>query len=133
MTSQTLVIGIDVGKDSLSLRHAHSSEVAELSNEERAIKAWLKELPALGAFAIEATGSYYVRLTKEHRVSLIHGYRLSNHRKGIGGRNKHDRSDAQLLARYLAHEQEQLEPRQPPCKGYSRLQTLLHRRCGAGS
>ncbi|WP_427143997.1 IS110 family transposase [Pseudomonas nitroreducens] len=133
MTSQAPVIGIDVGKDSLSLCHAHSDKVTELPNEARAIKAWLKELPAVCAIAIEATGSYHVTLAtlaqaKGHQVYLINGYRLSNYRKGIGGRNKDDRSDAQLLARYLAHEQAQLEPWQPPSKAYSRLQKLLHRR-----
>lgn len=133
MTSQVLVIGIDVGKASLSLYHEHSGEVAELPNEARAIKAWLKKLPAGSAIAVEATGSYHVTLAtlahaKGHRVYLINGYRLSNYRRGIGGRNKDDRSDAQLLARYLAHEQAQLEPWQPPSKAYTRLQALLHRR-----
>lgn len=133
MTSQAPVIGIDVGKDSLSLCHAHSGEVAELANETREIKAWLKGLPAGCAIAIEATGRYHVTVAtlahaKGHRIYLINGYRLSNYRKGIGGRNKDDRSDARLLARYLAHEQAQLEPWQPPSRAYSRLQTLLHRR-----
>lgn len=133
MTSQAPVIGIDVAKESLSLCYAQSGEVSELPNDSRSIKAWLKTLPPCCAIAIEATGIYHVEVAtlahaRGHRIYVINGYRLSNYRKGIGGRNKDDRSDAQLLARYLAHEQAQLEPWQPPCKTYSRLQTLLHRR-----
>ncbi|MBO3278318.1 IS110 family RNA-guided transposase [Pseudomonas schmalbachii] len=133
MTSQTPVIGIDVAKESLSLCHAQSGEVFELPNDSRSIKAWLKTLPANCAIAIEATGIYHMDVAtlahaRGHRIYVINGFRLSNYRKGIGGRNKDDRSDAQLLARYLAHEQAQLEPWQPPSKAYCRLQTLLHRR-----
>ncbi|WP_313485187.1 IS110 family transposase [Stutzerimonas kunmingensis] len=133
MTSQVPVIGIDVAKESLSLCDTRSGEVFELANDVRTIKAWLKTLPPCCAIAVEATGIYHMEVAtlahaRGHRVYVINGFRLSNYRKGIGGRNKDDRSDAQLLARYLAHEQAQLEPWQPPSKAYCRLQTLLHRR-----
>ncbi|KWR78141.1 IS110 family transposase [Pseudomonas sp. PI1] len=133
MTSQVTVIGIDVAKETLSLCDARTGEVFELPNEASAIKAWLKTLPSNCAIAIEATGIYHVMVAslahaRKHRIYIINGFRLSNYRKGIGGRNKDDRSDAQLLARYLSHEQAQLEPWQPPSKVYCRLQALLHRR-----
>ncbi|MDF3864151.1 transposase [Pseudomonas denitrificans (nom. rej.)] len=133
MTSQFAVIGIDVAKDSLSICDARTGEVFELFNESRSVKSWLKTLPPGCSIAVEATGAYHVLVATQahargHRIYLINGYRLSNYRKGIGGRNKDDRSDAELLARYLAHEQTQLEQWQPPCKAYCRLQTLLHRR-----
>jgi transposase len=129
MTSQVAVIGIDVAKDSLSICDTRTGEVFELLNESRSVKGWLKTLPPGCSIAVEATGTYHVLVAthahaRGHRIYLINGYRLSNYRKGIGGRNKDDRSDAQLLARYLAHEQTQLEQWQPHC----RLQTLLHRR-----
>jgi transposase len=133
MTSLMSVIGIDVAKDSLSLFQTDSGQATEIANDTRSIKAWLKSVPAHSAIAIEATGIYHMEVAtlayaKGHRIYVINGYRLSNYRKGIGGRNKDDRSDAQLLARYLSHEQAQLEPWQPPSGVYSRLQTLLHRR-----
>lgn len=133
MASQVAVIGIDVAKDSLSVCDTRTGEVFELCNEAVPIKAWLKTLPANCAIAIEATGVYHVLVAslayaRNHRIYVINGFRLSNYRKGIGGRNKDDRSDAQLLARYLSHEQAQLEPWQPPSKAYCRLQTMLHRR-----
>lgn len=133
MTSPMPVIGIDVAKDSLSLFRADSGQVSEISNDTRSIKRWLKSLPAPSAIAIEATGIYHMEVAtlahlQGHQLYIINGYRLSNYRKGIGGRNKDDRSDARLLARYLAHEREQLQPWQPPPKGYRTLQVLLHRR-----
>jgi transposase len=133
MTSQVPVIGIDVAKESLSLCDTRSGEVFELVNDVRTIKAWLKTLPPCCAIAIEATSTYHMDVAtlahaRGHRIYVINGFRLSNYRKGIGGRNKDDRSDALLLARYLTHEQAQLEPWQPPSKAYCRLQTLLHRR-----
>jgi len=133
MTSQIAVIGVDVAKDSLSICRAPTGEVLELPNESRSIRDWLKTLPSGCSIAIEATGIYHVLIAtlahaRGHRIYVINGYRLSNYRKGVGGRNKDDRSDAQLLARYLAHEQAQLDPWQPPSKVYCRLQALLHRR-----
>ena len=133
MTSPHPVIGIDVAKDSLSLFRVDSGQASEIPNDTRSIKTWLKSLPARSAIAIEATGIYHLDVASQahahgHPVYIINGYRLSNYRKGIGGRNKDDRSDARLLARYLAHEREQLQPWQPPPKAYMRLQTLLHRR-----
>lgn len=133
MTSPIAVIGIDVAKDSLSLFRADFAQASEISNDTRSIKAWLKSLPASSAIAIEATGIYHLEVAslahaQGHQIYIINGYRLSNYRKGIGGRNKDDRSDARLLARYLAHERGQLQPWQPPPKAYRSLQTLLHRR-----
>lgn len=133
MTSQVTVIGIDVAKETLSICDTRSGKVFELANENRTIKSWLRTLPGSCAIAVEATGIYHMEVAtqahaKGHQVYVINGFRLSNYRKGIGGRNKDDRSDAQLLARYLSNEQAQLDPWQPPSKVYCRLQTLLHRR-----
>ncbi|QQZ44350.1 transposase [Pseudomonas sp. SK3(2021)] len=133
MTIQTPIIGIDVAKENLSLYRLDTQQSATLANDRRAIVAWLKTLPADCAVAIEATSTYHVLLADlayqcGHRIYVIDGYRLSNYRKGIGGRAKTDQSDARLLARYLAHEQNQLHPWNPACKAYRRLQLLLRRR-----
>ena len=133
MTTHTPIIGVDIAKDSLSLYRADLDEYQTLGNDARAIRTWLKELPAASALAVEATSTYHVQLVdlayqRGHRVYLIDGYRLSNYRKGIGGRVKTDASDARLLARYLSHEREHLRPWQPTCKAYRKLQSLLRRR-----
>lgn len=133
MTSQVRVIGIDVAKDSLSVCDAQTNEVVELPNTAQSIGRWLRTLSPGCAIAIEATGIYHLEIAtrahaRGHQVYVINGFRLSNYRKGIGGRNKDDRSDARLLARYLSHEITQLSPWQPPSKAYRQLQGLLHRR-----
>lgn len=133
MTSQAQVIGIDVAKDSLSVCDAQTGEVVDIPNTTQSIRRWLKALPSDCGIAIEASGIYHLEIATQahargHRIYVINGFRLSNYRKGIGGRNKDDHRDAQLLARYLSHEYAQLQPWQPPSKAYRRLQTLLHRR-----
>lgn len=133
MTIQSPIIGIDVAKESLSLYRIDTQQIGTLANDRRSILAWLKTLPAECSIAIEATSTYHVLLAdlayqRGHRVYVIDGYRLSNYRKGIGGRVKNDQSDARLLARYLSHEQSQLHPWQPTCKAYRHLQMLLRRR-----
>jgi len=133
MTIQTPIVGIDVAKESLSLYRLDTQQASTLANARSTILAWLKTLPADCALAIEATSTYHVLLAdlayqRGHRIYVIDGYRLSNYRKGIGGRVKNDQSDARLLARYLAHEQRQLRPWKPTCKAYRRLQVLLRRR-----
>ena len=133
MTMHCTVIGIDVAKDSLSLYRADQDQAGTLANEPRAIAAWLRGLPQECSLAIEATNTYHVAVAvlahkRGHRVYMIDGYRLSNYRKGIGGRVKNDLCDARLLARYLSHEQHQLQPWSPPGRAYRKLQALLHRR-----
>ncbi|WP_285797941.1 IS110 family transposase, partial [Metapseudomonas resinovorans] len=133
MTMHSTVIGIDVAKDNLSLYRADQDQAGTLANEPRAIAAWLRTLPKDCGLAIEATNTYHVAVAtlahkRGHRVYVIDGYRLSNYRKGVGGRVKNDLCDARLLARYLAHEQHQLRPWCPPSRVYRKLQALLHRR-----
>ncbi|MDT4850844.1 Transposase IS116/IS110/IS902 family protein [compost metagenome] len=133
MTMHSSVIGIDVAKDSLSLYRADLDQASTLANEPRAIAAWLRTLPKDCGLAIEATNTYHVAVAtlahkRGHRVYVIDGYRLSNYRKGVGGRVKNDLCDARLLARYLSNEHRELHPWAPPSRLYRKLQALLHRR-----
>lgn len=110
MTTHVTTIGIDVAKDSLSLYRIDLDQERTLQNSARSIRAWLKELPAGTALAVEATSTYHLQLAdlahqQGHRIYLIDGYRLSNYRKGIGGRVKNDASKIEaltILARKLA-------------------------------
>ncbi|WP_256379736.1 transposase, partial [Arhodomonas sp. KWT] len=62
------------------------------------------------------------------RVYLINPQWLHHYRKGVGHRNKSDRADARLLARYAAHERDELRAWTPPPAGQRRLCSLLKRR-----
>lgn len=126
-------IGIDVSKAELSIAVYASTEAPTLANTPEAIAEWLATLPANSVLAVEATNTYHLEvLVQAHRRALtghvVDGYRLNRYREGVGGRAKTDRSDAALLARYLAHEHTALRPWTPPAGGSRTLQRLLHRR-----
>jgi len=132
ITSQT-VVGVDVAKAELVVYRADLQETFAIVNEPGPIKKWLKSLPAGSFIALEATNTYHVATVEMahalgHTLYVIDGYRLSNYRKGTGGRSKTDISDARLLARYLTNEFEDLRPWSPPPKGFAKLQGLMRKR-----
>lgn len=127
------VIGIDVAKDELVIHQDDSKHPLMIENSPAAIRQWLAHLPAECDIAIEATSTYHMEVTERahaqgHQVYVIDGYRLKNYREGVGGRAKTDVTDAQLLARYLSKEKEELRQWTPPPKAYRLLQSLLRRR-----
>ena len=61
---------------------------------------------------------------------MVDGYALSHYRKGVNVRAKTDAIDAQLLARYLKNEGQDLTPWAPPPAIYRQLLSLFRRRAG---
>ena len=125
------VIGIDVAKAELVIHF--QNQTVTVANTPAAIRRWLKSLPDSCDIAIEATSTYHMQVMElahqnGHHVYVVDGYRLNHYRKGTGGRAKTDASDAQLLARHLHKEKEELRRWNPPPKVYRTLQTLLRRR-----
>ena len=125
------IVGIDVAKAELVIQF--QGRTLTIENTPQAIKRWLKGLPCSCEIAIEATGTYHMAVielahAKGHHIYVIDASRLSSYRKGTGGRAKTDASDAQLLARHLQREKEDLRRWSPPPKAYRTLQTLLRRR-----
>ena len=126
-------IGVDVSKLELVYCVEGETTVQICPNTPQAIRAWLRSFSSPADFALEATNDFHYALALEahrrgHRVYLLNGYRLNRYRDSIGGRAKTDASDARLLVRYLAHEQDELHPWTPPPAAYRRLQQLLRRR-----
>lgn len=133
MEVQPIDIGIDVGKNELTLARSDLEGIRSIDNTPSAISAWLRSLPGPARLAVEATGIFHVELVERahragHTVYVIDGYRLNRYREGIGGRAKTDPGDARLLLRYLQREANDLRPWSPPPKGYRALQQLLLRR-----
>lgn len=127
------LIGVDVAKDELVVAQSGIDDCISVVNEEKVIAGYLKALHGPVAIAIEATNVYHLEFVEQayrkgHTVYLIDGFRLKRYRESIGGRAKTDATDAQLLLRYLAHEQEDLRPWCPPPEGYQQIQGLLRRR-----
>jgi transposase len=126
-----LLIGVDVSKAQLSITTGDG--VQTLANEPAAIRGWLRSLTGQAELAVEATNTFHLALVEHahargHVVYLVDGYRLSRYRDSIGGRAKTDRTDAELLLRYLQRERQDLRPWTPPPPGYRSVQRLLHRR-----
>ncbi len=127
------VIGIDTAKEELVIQHDDEKRHLAVDNNPAAIRQWLAGLPKGCDIAIEATSTYHMEITerahaKGHHVYVVDGYRLKNYREGVGGRAKTDLTDAQLLARYLRKEKDELRRWMPPPKAYRTLQSLLRRR-----
>lgn len=126
------LIGIDTGKSELVVCR-HDGQMQSLANRNTDLRRWLKSLPGPACIAIEATGTYHLRLLElahaaGHHLYVVDGMRLSRYRESVGGRAKTDLADARLLQRYLQRERDQLRLWEPPAPGYLRLQRLLHRR-----
>jgi transposase len=133
--TQELFVGVDVSKSSLSICiHGQVGQRA-LGNERAAIVAWLDTLPAAAAIAVESTGRYHQLLVglahaSGRRVFVLNARDVYFYAKALGARGKTDRTDAQVIARYLAEHHAQLHSWAPASQTQQRLTKLL--RCRAG-
>jgi len=127
------IVGVDVSKERLDLFDWDAQRPAAIANEVAAIDAWLASFGLPIRLAIEPTNRYHLELAERasalgHSVYLIDPHRLSHYRSGVGQRVKADLQDAQLLARYLARECDDLRPWKPLSQGQQRFWRLLRRR-----
>jgi transposase len=130
---ERIIVGVDVAKDGLEIHRRDTDEIVSISNTVDAIEAFLKALPGPVAVAIEATNSFHEPFVAQafasgHEIYLLDAFRLSRYRDAIGGRAKTDRSDAQLLSRYLEREGSSLKPLTPLGAEEKRIWTYLRRR-----
>lgn len=132
MTTST-VIGIDIASEHFDAASHGGTQVQRHANQTRAIKAWLKTIPANAVVAVEATGTYHLLLADTayaagFTVYVLNPQDVAHYRKSIGVRAKTDRVDAQLIARYVARERDDLHPYIPAPDSHRRIMRLLHRR-----
>jgi len=127
------IVGVDVSKDRLDLYEWDSKCPDSIANDINAIDRWLDGFSLPVRFAIEPTNQFHIALAERahvrgHAVYLVDPHRLSHYRCGVGQRVKADPQDAQLLARYLAREGDDLAPWKPLSQGQQRFWRLLRRR-----
>lgn len=127
------IVGVDVAKNELVIYQAELDLLEVIANTKAAIKKWLKALPGTVAIAIEATNTYHLEFADlAHEagcvIYMVGGYELCHYRKSVKVRAKTDALDAQLLARYLRKEVEDLRPWTPPSPLYRRLTSFFRRR-----
>ena len=128
-------IGVDVAKSTLSACTHDSSAHQELANEQLAIQVWLKALPHQAVIAVESTGRYHQLLVNlvhasGRRVFVLNARDVFFYAKALGARGKSDRTDAQVIARYLAEHHRLLRAWAPSTAMQARLQELLRCRTG---
>lgn len=129
-----ITLGIDVAKDELVARDwANLDTLITVANDPKAIRAWLKSFVEPVRIALEPTSSYHMTCVEMAHalgieVYLIGPRALAHYRDAVNVRNKTDPDDAYLLARYLAHEGDQLRPYKPRNKQEIMLWTLVKRR-----
>lgn len=127
------IVGVDVSKDSLDFYDWDKKRNDCIANDRDAIDRWLAGFSLPVRIAIEPTNCFHIELAERahacgHAVYLIDPHRLSHYRCGVGQRVKADAQDAQLLARYLLREGDDLRPWKPLSQGQQRFWRLLRRR-----
>lgn len=126
-------IGVDVSKCTLDIAMGEQGPVRKIEHTERAIHGWLKTLPKGCRIGVESTGTLHRLLVRcaiaaGHVVYVLNARDLSHYARALGRRAKTDQLDAQLIARYLAHEHSNLHPYRLPTKIQAQLDELVGRR-----
>ena len=121
MDDKQTVYGVDVAKAELVIGQAETDTLRVIANSAPAIAAWLAQLPAGSAVAMEASGHYHQLLARMAHaagmvVYVLNPQLIKHYGRAVGNRGKTDRLDAQLIARYVLREHSKLriwEPRRP--------------------
>jgi transposase len=129
---QILDVGVDVSKDSVVAAQSEGL-LGTILNRRPELMAWLKTLPAGSRLAMEATGRYHTLLADladslGFVVYVLNPKDVHYYAKGLGRRGKTDQVDAQVIARYLAKEHDQLQVYRTPSPQQRELDQLLLRR-----
>jgi len=123
-------VGVDVAKDELVVQSSHRAGVHKLPNRADALRKWLGGLPAGSSIAMESTGRYHrllAELAEEagHQVFVLNAKDVHFYAKALGMRGKTDRTDAEVILRFLLEHRERLHPWVRPSADNERLQELL--------
>jgi len=129
---QILNFGADVSAEEV-ITARPDSVLGKLPNRRAELTAWLKTLPPGSRLAMEATGRYHTLLADlAHQlgftVYVLNPKDVHYYAKGLGRRGKTDQVDAQVIARYLAKEHDQLQVYRTPTPQQRELDQLLLRR-----
>lgn len=135
MQAHEAFIGVDVAKSTLSSCIHGLAAQHDLSNDEASIQQWLATLAAHASIAVESTGRYHLAVValahaSGRRAFVLNARDVYFYAKAMGARGKTDRTDARVIARYLAEHHAVLKPWAPSTAAQQQLHELL--RCRAG-
>jgi len=128
-------LGIDIAKDTFSVallseQQTHAAEFANSSTGFKQLTKWLNKRKCKTVSAcMEATGRYGEPLAEYlhgagHQVSVVNPMAIKTYAQSRLQRNKNDKLDAGLIARFCQSEQPQ--PWTPPAPEIKALRELLH-------
>jgi transposase len=126
--------GIDIDKAALTVAcHELPGRTERVSNDAASIDAWLRRLPTDSVLAVEATGACHQALLQaavrhDLPIYLLNPRDVRHYAESLRRRAKTDRVDAQVIARYVAHEKGNLRRYRPAPANAARLEQLLRRR-----
>ena len=130
-----IIAGCDISKDWIDVERVGAAQqpALRLDNNAQAIGRFARGLPASSLVGMEATGEMHELLAGKlvkygHTVFVVNPRWIHQYAKAIGLRGKTDRSDAALIARFIAAEAANLHPYQPPSCEQQELRKLLLRR-----
>jgi transposase len=131
--NKPVYIGVDVASGHLDIAWYEAAQVQRIGNDTASILNWLRSVAPGAVLALESTGRYHqslAGLAHAHglKVYVLNPRDVKHYARAVGQRGKTDRLDAQLLARYIAHEHAQLHAWQPPGAEVHRLDQLLRHR-----
>ncbi len=130
---QPAFVGIDVAKDTLAICTWGRPEVTEIANTPSAIADWLSTLPGNARIGLESTSTYHrlaagLCVSAGHTVHLLQPRDMCHYRRTVAPRGKTDSIDAQVLARYVAHEHANLRAWEPPTEEQEQMDIYLNGR-----
>jgi transposase len=126
--SATHHVGVDVAKDTLTVRSAPAAKAHTVPNTSQALDAWLAGLPATAHLICEATGRHH-RLLQQRcarrglALTCLNPARARDFAKSLGKLEKTDPIDALVLLRY--GQERQPAPTPAPSAALQRLADLL--------
>ena len=129
-----IVVGCDISSQWID---AHCvglpKEQVRFDNSRQAIDRFARSLPAGSQVGMEATAQLHELLAQRllkhgHTVFVINPRWIHMYGKSIGVRGKTDRTDAALIARFLAGEAQNLHAYKAPSREHQQLRALLLRR-----
>jgi transposase len=129
-----LNIGIDVAKAELVIAEVDHPECkATVLNSAVPIKRWLGQLPAGSRIAVESTGGYHclvvsLALERGFIPFVLNARDVYFYAKALGQRGKTDRTDAQVISRYLREHHDHLYPFKMGSPAEQLINRLLRRR-----
>ena len=126
-----IVVGCDVSDRWVDVHTA--DRATRIDNSVKAATQLARDLPPASVVGMEATGELHVVLADTlvkhgHTVFVINPRWIHNYGKSLGLRGKTDRTDAALIARFVAAEKLGLHPYAPPSAQHRELRKLLLQR-----